>query len=92
MDNDKKINQEQKICLIDRKVLSVSGVEKMISVQPNLLQISTIQGIIQIVGANMEVNKLDLEQHILEVSGMINSIKYLENNTKKTPLFKRIFK
>lgn len=82
--------KEQKLCLIDRKVLTVSGIEKMISVKPDLLQILTNYGTMQIVGANMEVSKLDLEQKVLEVKGVIGLIKYLDD--KKMPLMKRIFK
>ena len=90
MENEKKPQLEQKIILIDRKNLSITGVEKMISVKPDLLQLTTNFGTLQIIGANMEVSKLDLEQHLLEVKGIISSIKYLEDN--KTPFFKRIFK
>jgi len=84
------INKEQRLSLVDRKVLTITGVEKMISVKPDLLQISTNFGTMQIIGANMEVSKLDLEDKVLEVKGLISQIKYLDD--KKLPLLKRIFK
>lgn len=83
-------NKEQKLSLLDRKVLTISGVEKMLSVKPDLLQISTNYGTMQVMGANMEVSKLDLEEKALEVKGIIGQIKYLDD--KKLPLLKRIFK
>ena len=84
------IVKEQNLSLKDRKLLNISGVNKMISVKPDLLQIDTTFGTMQVLGQNMEVSKLDLEQHNLEVKGLISSIKYLDD--RKTPLFKRIFK
>ena len=81
---------EQKLSLLDRKLLAISGVDKMISVKPDLLQIATNYGTMQIIGANMEVSKLDLEEKVLEVKGVISQIKYLDD--KKLPLLKRIFK
>lgn len=83
-------NKEQKLSLIDRKLLTISGVDKMLSVKPDLLQISTNYGTMQVLGANMEVNKLDLEEKLLEVKGIISQIKYLDD--KKLPFLKRIFK
>ena len=84
------IVKEQNLTLKDRKLLNITGVNKMISVRPDLLQIDTTFGTMQVLGQNMEVSKLDLEQHSLEVKGLISSIKYLDD--RKTPLFKRIFK
>ena len=72
MDNAKS----QIITLTDRKQLSLTGVEKMISVKPDLLQLNTDFGTLQITGTAMEVSKLDLEEKVLEVKGVINSIKY----------------
>ena len=86
MDNAKS----QIITLTDRKQLSLTGVEKMISVKPDLLQLNTDFGTLQITGTAMEVSKLDLEEKVLEVKGVITSIKYLDD--KKAPIFKRIFK
>lgn len=83
-------NKEQRLSLVDRKVLTITGVEKMLSVKPDLLQISTNYGTMQVIGANMEVSKLDLEEKVLEVKGVVCQIKYLDD--KKMPLLKRIFK
>lgn len=87
---EKEILGEQKLTLINRKSLSILGVEKMISVKPDLIQLSTKLGSMQIIGNMMEVSKLDLDSHLLDINGNINTIKYLDD--KKTPLLKRIFK
>ena len=87
---EKETISEQNITLINRKKLMITGVEKMISVKPDLLQLSTKLGNLQIIGSLMEVSKLDLDAHLVEVNGNISIIKYLDD--KKTPLLKRIFK
>ena len=81
---------EQKITLIDRKSLSITGVQKMLSVKPELIQLSTNYGSMQVGGREMEMSKLDLEANLVEIKGIISEIKYLDD--KKTPFLKRIFK
>jgi sporulation protein YabP len=81
---------EHTLNLANRKVLNLTGVEKVISIKPDLLQVKTSAGDIIITGQNIEVTKLDLEQHTLNLNGQFDSFKYNENN--KTPLLKKIFK
>ncbi len=83
-------NSEHNLTLINRNNLSVTGVDKVISVKPDLLQLKTTSGDMIVNGENIEVTKLDLEQHTINLTGTFDSIKYSENN--KTPLFKKIFK
>lgn len=91
MENIKEDNKgSQIITLENRNKLTITGVEKMISVKPDLLQISTNMGNLQILGENMEMSKLDLDQKIVEVAGRINQIRFLDD--KKQPIFKRIFR
>lgn len=85
-----RTTSKQILTLQDRKNLTITGVGKMISVKPDLLQLSTNMGNLQIVGVNMEMTKLDLDQKIVEVAGIVNQIRFLDD--KKQPLFKRIFK
>jgi sporulation protein YabP len=85
-----KPNMEHSLNLVDRKHLTISGVDKVVSVKPDLLQLKTSAGDMVVSGQNIEVTKLDLEQHTLSLNGKFDSIKYSENN--KTPLLKKIFK
>lgn len=81
---------EHSLTLVDRKHLTITGVEKVVSVKPDLLQVKTSAGDMAVTGQNIEVTKLDLEQHTISLTGKFDSIKYSENN--KTPLLKKIFK
>lgn len=82
--------QEHVLTLTNRTHLNITGVDKVISVKPDLLQVKSNNGDIIVTGQNIDVTKLDLEQHTLTLNGKFDSIKYLENN--KIPLLKKIFK
>ena len=85
-----KPSMEHSLNLVDRKHLTITGVEKVVSVKPDLVQLKSSAGDIVISGQNIDVTKLDLEQHTLSLNGKFDNIKYSENN--KTPLLKKIFK
>jgi sporulation protein YabP len=85
-----KPNAEHNLILTNRKHLTISGIDKVISVKPDLLQLKSNNGDIMITGQNIEVVKLDLEQKNISLDGKFDSIKYIENN--KTPFLKKIFK
>lgn len=85
-----KPSMEHGLTLVDRNYLTITGVEKVVSVKPDLLQVKTSAGDMAVTGQNIEVTKLDLEQHTISLTGKFDSVKYSENN--KTPLLKKIFK
>ena len=88
--NNIKNNVEHTLTLTNRKYLTITGVDKVISVKPELLQLKSVAGNILISGQNIEVTKLDVEQHSITLAGKFDNIKYIENT--KTPLLKKIFK
>lgn len=81
---------EHCLSITNRKEMSISGVTKVVSIKPDLVQLKSSKGDIMISGQNIEVTKLDLDNHLLLLSGLFSNIKYIENT--KTPLFKKIFK
>ena len=82
---DNTHNKNQILTLQNRKNLTITGVEKMISVKPDLIQLSTNTGDLQVIGVNMEMTKLELTEKIVEVAGLINQIRFVDD--KKTPIF-----
>lgn len=81
---------EHSLTVTNRKQMSISGVVKVVSIKPDLVQLKTSLGDMAIIGQMMEVTKLDLDNHLLNLSGHFCNIKYMENT--KTPIFKKIFK
>jgi hypothetical protein len=86
-----KQEKEQLIVLSNKKNLSVSGTNKIISLKPDLIQLNTVFGDLLILGSKLELVKLDNATTRAEISGEINSIKFTESKIKE-PLFRKIFK
>lgn len=94
MENKKEITKQEKeqlIVLSNKKNLSVSGTNKVISLKPDLIQLDTVYGGLQIIGENLELVKLDNTTTRAEINGNINSLKFIENKTKE-PFLRKIFK
>lgn len=83
--------KEQLIVLSNRKNISISGTTKIISLKPDLIQLDTVYGLLQVEGNNLELVKLDNATSRAELCGKINSLKFMENKNKE-PLFRKIFK
>ncbi len=83
--------KEQLIVLSNKKNISVSGTNKIISLKPDLIQLNTVFGDLQIFGENLELIKLDNTSTRAEINGEINSIKFCEEKSK-TPFLRKIFK
>ncbi len=82
---------DSNIILKNRKNLSVSGIEKVVSVSQKQLSMEMEDCSLFVLGENMEVKKLDVDCGNLEVEGLISEIKYA-GKKEKTNLIKRIFK
>ena len=93
MENKKETieTKEQLIVLSNKKNLSISGTNKIISLKPELIQLNTVYGDLQILGENLELIKLDNVSTRAEISGNINVIKFLETKIKE-PFLRKIFK
>ena len=82
---------ENKISLIDRKDLTISGIKKAVILSETSIALELENSLLQVSGKNMEVKKLDVESGLLVVDGQVDSIKF-SSQKEKTGLFKRIFK
>lgn len=80
---------QSSITLTDKSALNILGVTKVSSVSPSEISLELNGEGLIVTGANMEVLTLDVENKMLNVSGTINSIKFI---SPKVPLLKRIFK
>ena len=85
------LEKEQLLILSNRKNLSITGIIKIISLKPELIQLETTFGGTLIVGKNLELIKLDNSTTRAEISGLINEIRYCESKSKSN-LFRKIFK
>ena len=79
---------QENLSLTNRKVLKMDGVSEIISSSETGLYIKLSNTSLSITGQNMHITKLDVNSGILEVEGLIDSIKY----GKSANIFKRLFK
>lgn len=82
---------ENKISLLNRKDLTISGIKKAIVLSETSLALELENSLLQISGKNMEVKKLDVESGFLVVEGQIDGFKF-SSPKEKTGFFKKIFK
>ena len=91
MENNKTPTKEQLLILSNRKNLSISGTNKIISLKPDLIQLDTVFGGLLILGNNLELITLDNTSTKAEISGEINALKFADLKNKE-PLLRKIFK
>ena len=81
-----KINES--LSLINRKNLKLEGIVEINSSSETLLSIKLKDTSLTITGQDLHITRLDISLGILEVDGMVDSIKY----GKQANIFKRFFK
>lgn len=80
---------ESTLTVSNQKKLNLTGVEKVFSTSENKIFLQISGSSLKVSGQNLQVEKLDVENGILKVDGLIEEIKY---DHKKTPFLKRLFK
>lgn len=77
------------ITLTNQSNLFLTGVDKVINVCPTEVIVEINGKKLCVLGSGMEIQRLDLENKILIVEGLVNTIKFAN---PKQSLVKRIFK
>ena len=71
------------VSINDRKSIIVTGVKKLNSFDDSEFFVEGVLGHMLIKGEGLELLKLDTFQGNLSIKGKINSVTYLESNSKK---------
>ncbi|MCI9031790.1 MAG: hypothetical protein HFK09_04625 [Clostridia bacterium] len=77
------------LSITDRKNGTVEGVNKVVSANPETVNLITSRGALSICGKDLRILKFDADTGKLSLEGEINSLKY---EGGKKPLLKRIFR
>ena len=82
------------IKISDRKKVSLTGIIKLISFNPEEFLMETTLGVLVIKGYGLEVIKLDTTEGLLAIKGKVNSLTYLDGNNKNKDngLLAKLFK
>ena len=67
----------------ERKKISLSGLKKLVSFDPEEFVMDTNLGPLVLMGSNLEIVKLDIIDGNLQIKGKINSLVYLDGKDSK---------
>lgn len=82
----------QEIILKNRKALTITGVNKMHSLDPNTFDIETSLGRLKVEGSNLEMLSLDIQKGVLVIEGEVAKINYMDNIKTKESFLGKLFK
>ena len=77
-------NYRQRLMLIDRKSLEITGISSVDSYDSDRIELSTVVGGIAISGQDLAISDLNLEAGRIGISGMIMAMIYGKNKDEKT--------
>ena len=91
MENKKEIKtSSHSLTLENRKKLTITAIVEVVSATDKCVVARTNENVLNVIGKELRVEKLSLEEGLLIVEGNIDSFKYLEQSGKS--FFKRLFK
>ncbi|AZS13080.1 sporulation protein YabP [Paenibacillus motobuensis] len=70
--------KRQELHLFQRKLLEISGVQNVESFDSEEFLLQTELGHLTIRGQNLHIKNLNLEQGLVSIEGLVNSLSYLE--------------
>ena len=87
-------DKNSNLVLENRKKLSITGVNEVISFNDQAIILTTSLGSLTLKGKNLKMNKLDVQNGDVMITGKINSFEYAEKeNTKnKDSILSRLFR
>lgn len=81
----------EKVTITNRSEIEIQGANRVIASTSKEAVVEIENSTLVISGNNLEVTKLDLENHIVKFSGTITNVKFAEKH-EKTSFLKRLFK
>lgn len=78
------------IILEEREQLVISGVEEVESFDESAIYLTTAQGMLEIQGEGLHIEKLSLDGGDLKVEGRVNALIYGEESRGRGGLFARL--
>lgn len=79
---DQRKVKRQEIKMLNRKLLEISGVIKVESFDSEEFLLETECGFLQIKGENLHIKNLSLEQGLVAIEGLVQSLEYLDASTQ----------
>lgn len=90
-EGEEKEFKESEIVLKNRKLLTISGVERVYEANETKIQLRVSASNLLILGDKLSVDRLNVQDGTIEISGLICDLKFNANGTKNS-FFKKIFR
>ena len=92
--NDKIVGVTHEVKMIDRNILSITGIKRIINFDSKEFILESIMGPIHIKGNSMELHSLDTGSGLIKIKGKIDSYNYIDKNVKnkEESLISKLFK
>jgi len=71
------------LSLTNREVLNITGIKRVRTTEPTSIVADLENCLIIISGTNLSVLDLSIDKGTLNITGLVNSIKYTTNHTKQ---------
>ena len=88
---EEKRFDESQITLYNRKMMGLSGVEKVYETNGNRIQLRVSGDNLMILGQNLNISRLDVEKGVIDIEGQVDELKFTTGETKGN-FFKKMFK
>ncbi len=86
-----EISKEQKLVLINRENMSVTGAKEVLSFGENMIELDTNMGMLTVKGEGLKLLSISTENETAEISGRIASMEYKKMREKQS-ILKTLFK
>ncbi len=94
-EKNQKFGKKHNITINNREDVKMTGIVDVLSFDEELVICQSDIGVLILKGVNLHINKLDLDNSILELSGYVTGVQYEEDHVlrKDRPsIFSKIFK
>ena len=88
----KNMNEKSIVTLMNKTFLTITGMNKIISLDSNHFTLDTTLGMLKIIGNNLEMQELDSTNKTLNIKGEIDIISYKQEKVSKDNFVKKLFK
>ncbi len=94
--HDQQVTQKShKLTISSRKNALLTGINDVLSFDPNEVLLDTVQGTLMIRGEDLHVSRLSIEKGEVDIDGKVNSLAYTDTGgfvKNGETLFSRLFK
>ena len=84
-------NQEQRLQMLNRKKIELTGVMEVISFDTQEVVLDTVEGQLRLEGEDLHVKKLVLERGEVEIQGKVRELAYKEPKIKSTKVLGQLW-